>query len=130
MGKPWGQLPDKGDTEHWSVASQLFSAGLAFAFSGEKGYAEWTRDGLLAYADLYPRLPLTNGRCKVFKQSSLYEARWLVDIVRAYDLVADSGVFTEEQKRHVETDLLRAALVCFKIDDFEKDNPSRCVLTS
>ncbi|HUT90850.1 MAG TPA: heparinase II/III family protein [Thermoguttaceae bacterium] len=121
IGRPWGKLPDKGDTEHWNVARRLFSVGLAYALSGEPRYAEWTRDGLLAYADLYPRLPLTNARCKVFTQSSLYEAIWLVDIVRAYDLVADGGLFGDEQKRRVETDLLRASLVCFKIDDFQND---------
>jgi hypothetical protein len=94
---------------------------MAYALSGDKQYAQWSRDGLLAYADLYPRLPLTNGRCKVFQGESLYEAMWVVEIAQAYDLVADSGVFTEEQKRHVENDLLRAALICFRIDDFQND---------
>lgn len=121
ISEPWGKLPGKGDTEHWNVARRLFSAGLAYALSGEKRYAEWTRDGLVAYAILYPGLPLTNARCKVFTQSPLYEAIWVVDVVRAYDLVADSGVFSGEQKRQVESDLLRASLVCFKIDDFQND---------
>jgi hypothetical protein len=96
VDKPWEGLPEKGDTEHWNVARRLFSVGLAYAFCGEPRYARWTRDGLLAYAELYPRLPLTNTRCKVFTQSSPYEAMWLVDIARAYDLVADSGVFSDE----------------------------------
>lgn len=119
--KPRDKLPEKGDTEHRNLARRLFSVGLAYAFSGEPRYAEWTRDGLLAYAAVYPQLPLTNNRCKMFTQSSLYEAIWLADIVRAYDLVADSGAFSDEQKRRVETDLLRASLVCFKIDDFQND---------
>lgn len=118
---PWAALPEKGDTEHWNIASGLFRVGLAYAFTGEKKYAEWVREGLLAYADLYPGLPLTNLRCKVFTQSSLYEAMWLVSLVQAYDLVADSGAFTDAQKAHVENDLLRAALECFKIDDFQND---------
>lgn len=119
--RPWDKLPDKGDTEHRSIARRLFSAGLAYALSGEDRYAEWARDGLVAYAGLYPRLPLTNGRCKMFTQSSLYEATWLVDIVRAYDLVAGSRVFSADRKRQVESDLLRASLACFKIDDFQND---------
>ncbi len=119
--KPLGKLPDKGDTRHWQVADHLYAVGLACAFSGEKRYAEWVRDGLLAYADLYPRLPLSNQRCRVFSQSSLYEAVWLVSVVRAYDLVAGSGTFTEAQRRRVETDLLRTAVGCFKIDDFQRD---------
>ncbi|MHB8900663.1 MAG: alginate lyase family protein, partial [Thermoguttaceae bacterium] len=121
VGKPWDKLPDKGDTEHWSVASRLFSVGLAYALSGDVRYAEWTRDGLLAYARIYPGLTLTNGRCRVFTQSSLYEAMWLCDIVRAYDLVADSGAFTGDQKRLVETNLLRTAVGCFLIEDFQND---------
>jgi hypothetical protein len=121
IGRPWDKLPKKDDKEHWKVASRLFSTGLAYVLSGDKQYAQWSRDGLLAYAGLYPRLPLTNGRCKVFQDESLYEAMWVVEIAQAYDLVADSGVFTEEQKRHVENDLLRAALICFRIDDFQND---------
>ena len=35
------------------------------------------------------------------------------------------GVFSDEQKRRVEDDLLRASLVCFKIDDFH--DPARSV---
>ncbi|MEK7408656.1 MAG: heparinase II/III family protein [Acidobacteriota bacterium] len=119
--RPWGKLPEKGDTEHRNLANRLFSAALAYALSGEMRYAEWTRDGLLAYAGIYPALPMTRLRSKVFTQSSLYEATWLVQMVQAYDLIADSGVFTGEQKKHVETDLLRAAVACFKIDDFQGD---------
>lgn len=121
ISKPWGRLPEKGDTEHRNIGGRLFSAALAYALSGDQRYAEWTRDGLLAYAGIYPALPLTNRRCKLFTQSSLFEATWLVVVAQAYDLVADSGVFTEAQKRHVETELLRAALVCFKIEDFQND---------
>lgn len=121
VAEPLGKLPDKDDTKHWNVAGRLFSVGVAYTLSGEKRFAEWTRDGLLAYADLYPKLPLTNGRCKVFRDESLYEAMWVVQIAQAYDLVADSGVFTPEQARRVENDLLRAALVCFRVDDFQND---------
>ena len=63
IGRPWDKLPNKDDREHWHVASRLFSTGVAYALSGDKKYARWTRDGLLAYADLYPRIPLTNERC-------------------------------------------------------------------
>ncbi len=125
VAKPFGKLPEKGDTEHRSIAGRLFTVALAHAFTGERRYAEWALDGLLAYADIYPSLPLTRGRCKVFTQSSLYEATWLVPIVQAYDLVADSGAFTDAQKKHIENDLLRAALVCFKVNDYEKDERIR-----
>jgi len=121
VAAPPGRLPQKGDAEHQEFAQRLFAAGLAAAFSGEKRFAQWTRDGLLAYADLYPGLPLVNGRHKLFSKSSLGEACWLVPTVQAYDLVADSGVFSAEQKRHVETDLLRASTACFRVTDFQHD---------
>ena len=82
--------------------------GLGYAFTSDPQLARWVRDGLLAYADVYPTLEMTNRRCRVFTQSSLYEAMWVVSIVQAYDFVADSGVFSEPQRKHVENDLLRA----------------------
>ncbi|MCX6911353.1 MAG: heparinase II/III family protein [Verrucomicrobia bacterium] len=119
--KPFAKLPEKGDTAHWGISSRLFTAAVAAALTGERRYAEWVRDGLLAYADLYPTLPLTRGRCKVFSQSSLYEAMWLAPIAQAYDLVVESGALTDAQRRHIENNLLRAAVVCFKVDDYEHD---------
>ncbi len=119
--KPFGALPQKGDTSHWGVAGNLFKVALAHGFTSERRYADWVRDGLVAYAAAYPGWPLTNLRCKAFTQSPLYEAMWLCDLVRAYDLCADSGAFTAAQRQQVETDLLRAAVVCFKVDDFAKD---------
>jgi hypothetical protein len=121
IAKPLGKLPEKGNTEHWGIANRLLSVGLAYGLTGEKQHAEWVCSGLLAYADVYPTMPLTNGRCKVFTQSPLYEAMWVEPIAQAYDLIADSGVLTDEQKKHIETDLLRATVACFKIDDFASD---------
>lgn len=119
--KPLGNLPEKGDTAHWGIAERLVQVGLGHAFSGDPQLAQWVRDGLLAYADVYPSLPLTRMRCRVFSQSSLYEARWAENVALAYDLVADSGALTSEQRRRVEEDLLRAAVACFQVTDFERD---------
>jgi hypothetical protein len=124
VSKPLGQLPPRADTKHRGIGSRLFSLGMAHAFSGERRYAEWTRDGLLAYADLYPTLPFTRGRHKLFEHS-LYEATWIVAVAQAYDLVASSGVFTPEQAKHVENDLLRASTATFKVEDFEHDDRLR-----
>lgn len=123
VATPFPPLPPKGDREHVGMGQRLFGAALAYSLTGDREYAEWTRDGLLAYAAVYPDLPLSNLRVKVFvpSQGPLYEARWVAEIAQAYDMVAESGVFTEEQKRRVENDLLRASMVCFKIDDFRND---------
>lgn len=122
--QPWKALPPRGDVEHRAIGSRIFNAALAYAFSGEKRYAEWARDGLLAYAALYPELPMARSRKnRLFTQSPLYEATWVVSIAQAYDLVAE--IFTPEQARRVEQDLLRKSAECFKIDDFERDERIR-----
>jgi hypothetical protein len=117
----WEDLPPKGDKQHWRIADDLRTVGLGYAFGGSAKQAEWVRDGLLAYADLYPQLAWTNRRCRVFDQSSLYEAMWAQSIVAAYDLVADSGVFADEQKRRFERDVLRLAVECFLIKEPDQD---------
>jgi len=122
VAKPLGKLPKQGDWGHRSVSGRLLAVGVAHAMTGDRRYAVWVRDVLLRYADIYPGLPLWRKRCKMLSASPLMEATWFVPLVQAYDLVADSDAFTDAQRRHVENDLLRAAMVCFKIDDFEKDN--------
>src|SRR5205807_2111315 len=55
----WRELPPKGTYPgHTRIGSRLFGAALAFSLTGNRKYAEWTRDGLLAYAAIYPGLPL------------------------------------------------------------------------
>lgn len=121
--KPWAPLPPKGANEHRAIASRLFRVALAHSLTGERRYAEWTRDGLVAYAKIYPGMSLMNHRMKIFGagQSPLFEAMWMVQLAQAYDLVAGSGVFEPAQKALVEKDLLRASTVCFKIDDYAHD---------
>jgi Heparinase II/III-like protein/Alginate lyase len=122
IAQPWSQLPPKGDLAHRIIGGRLFTAALAYAFSGDKRYAEWTRDGLLAYADLYPGLTSSRGgKNRLFTQSSLYESTWVVAVAQAYDLVAGNGVFTQEQAERVEGNLLRRSAACFKIEDFDRD---------
>src|SRR5437899_3250872 len=61
----WRELPPKGTFPgHTRLGSRLFGAALAFNLTGNRKYAEWTRDGLLAYAAIYPGLPLMSLRYK------------------------------------------------------------------
>jgi hypothetical protein len=124
IAKPWGPLPPRASTQHRGIGGHLFTVGLAWSLSGDRRYAEWVRDGLLDYANLYPTLAFTCGRHKLFEHS-LYEATWIVAVAEAYDLVADSGVFSTEQSKHVENDLLRASTATFKVEDFEHDDRLR-----
>jgi len=126
IAQPLGNLPGpesayrQDASSHLGISSRLFDAALAAALTGERRYADWVRDGLLAYADVYPKVPLRGG-CKRLLASSLFEAEWLVRVTLAYDLVADSGAFSEAERQRVENDLLRVAAACFKVDDYEHD---------
>lgn len=117
--KPWTQLPPIGSGEHRVISRNLFAVGLAYAFSGNSHYADWVRNGLLAYAAIYPSLPEHRGYRLTY--DSLRESTWAVDMARAYDLVASSGEFTDEQRRQVENNLLRPAAKCFMITDYQHD---------
>ncbi len=93
--RPFAPITATGDAAFGGVPSQLVDVGLAYAFTGDARFAAWVRDGLLAYADHYDRLPRKRRGCRMFT-SSLYEAVWLVKIVEAYDLVADSGAMSDD----------------------------------
>jgi len=120
IANPLGTLRPGDDSQHRNNGNHLLTAALAYAFTGDRRYAEWTRDGLLAYAAVYPGIALTSASTRLFTES-LYEASWLVEVAQAYDLVAASGVFTAGQTQRVEDDLLRKAVTCFKIEDFQND---------
>lgn len=120
IGQSWGKL-EKDQGDHRQRSYQLHRAALGYAFSGEQRYAAWVRQGLLAYAGLYSSLPAPNRGRRLFRESSLYEALWLVPVVQAYDLVAGSSVFSDAERRQIENDLLRPAAACFVIEDFQHD---------
>ncbi len=74
----------------------MFNAGIIYQLSQDKKYADYVRDMLLAYADLYPTIDVHPKR-KVKSQNpgklfwqSLNEAVWLVYTIQAYDLVIDA----------------------------------------
>jgi len=117
--KPWTQLPPIGSGEHRVISRKLFAVAMAYSFSGKVRYADWVRDGLLAYAAIYPGLPMHFGYKLTY--DSLRESTWAVDMARAYDLVAQSKAFNAEQRRKVEDDLLRPSAKCFMITDYQHD---------
>lgn len=68
-------------------------AGVLFQVTGDEKYAIYIRDMLLAYAKLYPTLPLhpthqSYATGKLFWQC-LNDANWLVSVSQAYDCVYD-----------------------------------------
>ncbi|ASP48646.1 alginate lyase [Cognaticolwellia beringensis] len=89
----------------------MYDAGIIYQLTQDEKYANYVRDMLLIYADLYPTLPLHPKR-KMGKQSpgklfwqSLNEAMWLVYTSQAYDLVIPS--LSTKEKTKIETGLFR-----------------------
>jgi hypothetical protein len=89
----------------------MYNAGVIYQLSQDDKYANYVRDMLLQYAELYPTLGLHPKRKmnsqnpgKFFWQS-LNEAMWLVYTIQAYDLIHDS--LSDENKKVIEGDLLR-----------------------
>ena len=89
----------------------MYDAGIMYQLSQDKKYADFVRDMLLAYAELYPTLDVHPKR-KVKSQNpgklfwqSLNEAVWLVHTIQAYDLIHDSLDAVQQEK--IENDLLK-----------------------
>ena len=87
---------------------QMFDCGVAYQLSGEKKYARYVVDMLLAYAKLYPTLdfhPMTLSKTpgRLFWQT-LNESVWLVHTAVAYDCVYD--FLSEQERKIIETNLL------------------------
>ena len=89
----------------------MYDAGIIYQLTQDEKYANYVRDMLLVYAELYPTLPLHPKR-KMGKQSpgklfwqSLNEAMWLVYTSQAFDLVLPSLNTAEKDK--IETGLFR-----------------------
>lgn len=73
----------------WAIGA--LQLGLAYQISGDTAYSVKARSILLAYADLYPKLPVrnrktgklpANGMGKIHVQG-LNEAQWLLDMAEA-----------------------------------------------
>jgi len=114
-------FPAKGDIEHQILARKAEILAVAYLLTDDKKYADKSAEIILKYADAYTNYPLTRMRGRVMWGESLQEALWFYRLVLAYDEVADSGVFTSQQKKHVEDDLMRPAVKIFKVDDYSSD---------
>lgn len=84
------------------------NAGLLYQVTRDNRYADYVKDMLVAYADMYADLPLhpekkEQSPGRLFWQS-LNEAMWLVYVSQAYDLVDET--LTEQERRMVTENLL------------------------
>ncbi len=80
--------------QHKSNYKSIHDAGLLYQLTNDEQYAEFARDMLLEYAELFPTL----GRHPVIRSSSpgrlfwqsLNEAVWLLYSIQGYDAIIDS----------------------------------------
>jgi len=90
---------------------------LAYRLSGKRMYAEKAASILKAYADKYLSYPMhdNQGResqsgARVYSQT-LDESIWLIDLAWTYDLIRDSDLLTDQDRAHIERDLLYASAI-------------------
>ena len=87
----------------------LQKAGNLYQVTGEDKYAKYIKESLMAYAKMYPDLPLhpTNrsyATGKIFWQC-LNDANWLVYVSQAYDCIYK--FLSKEERNYLEKDLFR-----------------------
>lgn len=87
----------------------IHDAGVAYQLTGETRYADYAKELLFAYADIYPSLgehPKKKEQSpgRLFWQS-LNEAVWLVYAIQGYDLICSS--LGEDDRQRIESELLR-----------------------
>lgn len=95
--------------QHKANYKALAGAGALYRLTGDKAYADFARDLLLAYAKLYPTLndhPAGNSSVKgrLFWQA-LNDSVWLVYGAQGYDAIRDT--LTPEQRRTIDDDVFR-----------------------
>ncbi len=94
--------------QHKRNAKTIYEAGQLYAFTGDERYADFAEKLLLAYADMYPDLPLhpeqkEQSPGRLFWQN-LNESWWLVYAIQGYASIR--GGLSSESLEAIETSLL------------------------
>lgn len=104
----------------------MVNASIVYQLTQNESYANYVRDMLFEYAELYPTLPLHPKR-KMGKQNpgklfwqSLNEAVWLVYTSQAYDLILPS--LTDVEKEKIEQGLFRPIVRFLSVESPETFN--------
>lgn len=95
--------------QHKANYKAIAGAGALYRLTGDRAYADFARDMLLAYARLYPTLsnhPAGNSPVKgrLFWQA-LNDSVWLVYSAQGYDAIRET--LTVEQRRTIDNDVFR-----------------------
>lgn len=111
--------------KHKKNYTDMYNAGLCYSITKDSKYALFVKEMLLAYADLYPSLPLHPQRKenhpagKLFWQG-LNEAVWLFYSIQAYDLVKQD--ISKKDKKNIEKNLFQEIAHFISIDSYETFN--------
>ncbi len=89
----------------------IYQGGQLYKLTGEQKYADYVRDILLAYAEMYPTLGDHPAKAnqnvgRIFWQV-LNDAMWLVDSVQGYAAIRDS--LSEADRKNIDDNLFRKA---------------------
>ena len=95
--------------QHKANYKAIAGAGALYRMTGDRAYADFVRDMLLAYADLYPTLsdhPAGNSPVKgrLFWQA-LNDSVWLVYSAQGYDAIRDT--LSAADRRRIDDDVFR-----------------------
>lgn len=97
--------------QHKRNYKAIYEAGQLYRITGEQKFADYVRDLLLGYADLYPTLGDHPARAnqnsgRIFWQV-LNDAVWLVHAIQGYELIRDG--LNDAQRKRIDDDVFRRA---------------------
>ena len=112
---PPGEAGGYAHERHKQNYREMKAAGLLYQITGERRYADFVRDMLMQYAEMYPALgphPRSEKQVpgKLFHQL-LNENVWLVHTVIGYDNVYDA--LTPEERAMIEANVFRPMISWF-----------------
>lgn len=103
--------------QHSNAEAAALKLGWAYAYSGNKAYAEQVKRILTKFADDYPNYPgridrwnhrgifaPLGGRRRV---QSLEEAEGILPLAKAYDLTRTASIWSDAEREHVEQNFFR-----------------------
>ena len=94
---------------HTRIADAALDLALAFRLTGDERYGRAAAAILLGYAERYPATVEHGswaGKGRMMGQS-LDEAVWAIALLRAYDLIKDWGVLSDDDQARIEQELFR-----------------------
>ena len=94
------------DMENRNISTLARDFAIAYILTGKEQFAAAAKQILLSYAEVYPSYAVTATKGKAMP-STLNEARWIIDLATAYDLIYSSPALHTEDKKQIEDQVFR-----------------------